>query len=57
MKKCGLKYLNVLPYINLGINKYEQIGTGYNLNHIRPPSKGRVKEIVDLFDKNGIICI
>jgi pyruvate formate lyase activating enzyme len=57
MKKCGLKYLNVLPYMKLGINKYEQIGTDYALPSTQPPSKVREQEIISLFEKNGICCI
>jgi len=57
LKQNGFRYLNVLPYMNLGSGKYRQLGLDYELQHIRPPSKARMHEIIGLFATNGIKCI
>ncbi|HNW97198.1 MAG TPA: glycyl-radical enzyme activating protein [Bacteroidales bacterium] len=57
LKENGLKYLNLLPYMNLGKDKYEQIGLCYKLHKLNPPSTDSIQNIIELFEKNGIFCI
>lgn len=40
--------LNVLPYHNYGINKYENIGSNYELEDLEPQSKNDLKHIESL---------
>jgi pyruvate formate lyase activating enzyme len=46
-----LKYLEILPYHNLGIHKYKELGLKYRLNDIKPASVEDLKKAVNILKK------
>ncbi|MHA1610435.1 MAG: glycyl-radical enzyme activating protein [Promethearchaeota archaeon] len=44
--------ITLLPYNEMGIYKYEQLGWEYQLNHITPPSDEEMKQIQSYFQEN-----
>ena len=41
----GIGTLELLPYHNLGKNKYEEIGRVYQLTDVKTPSRDRMEKI------------
>lgn len=53
----NLKYMKkfeILPYHNMMIPKYENMGIPFKLSHIEPPSKEMIKKAMDLI-KRGVM--
>ena len=57
LKSRGIYSINVLPYNQLGVNKYDRIGKQYMLGDIEPHSKEQLAEFEKLFEENGMECV
>ncbi|HLP45046.1 MAG TPA: glycyl-radical enzyme activating protein, partial [Candidatus Kapabacteria bacterium] len=57
LKDNHLKHINLLPYMRLGITKYEQLGLEYELHEIIPPNEKEVKRVKDIFSQYDILCL
>lgn len=44
-----LEYLEILPYHNLGVHKYKELGLEYRLKDVSPATKEDVYRAVDIF--------
>lgn len=51
--KNNLKEINILPYHNLGISKFDALCRPYFLQGITPPSKEHMEDIKAMFERNG----
>jgi len=40
--------VEILPYHRLGITKYKQLGREYQLNNVKPPSKEKLQDVVNI---------
>ena len=49
-------YIELLPYHNYGMNKYQKIGLKYQLEDITPPSEAKLKEYQEIIESYGITC-
>ena len=49
----GYNCVDLLPYHRLGLSKYKRMKIDYHLIDLLPPSKKRMEEIKNLFEKNG----
>jgi len=56
----GIKQVELLPYHNLGAQKYELLGKAYELYGLKTPSKEHLRRLAELLDENmkhaGISC-
>jgi len=57
LKSNGLVYLNLLPYMRLGVLKYQQIGREYELKHIKAPSDDEMSRVKTILEREGIFCL
>ncbi len=57
LNKLGFEHLNLVLYMRLGIDKYEQLGMHYTMKEITVPSNAYVKNIVENFAAEGITCL
>ena len=53
----NIQAVELLPYHNLGIPKYEALGWEYPLSHIQPPTRERLDEILRSFEARGLKTI
>jgi len=53
--EAQIKHIDLLPYHNLGISKFNALGRPYTLNSVCPPSLEHMKKIQDFFQKNGFM--
>jgi pyruvate formate lyase activating enzyme len=49
-------YIELLPYHNFGMNKYQILGRRYQLEDLAPPSEDKLKEYQDIITRYGIVC-
>lgn len=56
LHELGLHVLNILPYHELGINKYEKIGRRYTLS-LKPHTKEQLAEIKTFVERQHITCL
>jgi pyruvate formate lyase activating enzyme len=56
LRKNGLDTLNILPYHELGVNKYARLGRTYEL-HLQPHTKEQLAEIQKFVVEQGICCL
>lgn len=47
----NIEKIDVLPYHNLGVMKYENLGDEYPLKHISPATKSQANEALDIINK------
>ena len=47
----NIEKIEVLPYHNLGVAKYENLGDEYPLKHIPPATKSQANEALDIINK------
>jgi len=57
VKQLGLDKIDLLPYHQLGKNKYERLGNVYSLNHIEAYAKEQLEEVANKFESLGIEAI
>ncbi|AYO29981.1 glycyl-radical enzyme activating protein [Biomaibacter acetigenes] len=50
-----VKEIDLLPYHQLGVSKYNQIGQTYKLNEINPPSKEKINDIKRYIENRGFL--
>jgi pyruvate formate lyase activating enzyme len=55
--KMGFKYLQLMPYFNLGSEKYHQLGMKYSLSDTNPPSLKKLEQIREICNSLGLICL
>jgi pyruvate formate lyase activating enzyme len=55
VKSLGLNKINILPYHNIGIDKYKRLGEEYKLKSTLTPSRGRMEEIKKALEGLGLI--
>lgn len=48
--------IEILPYVNFGISKYEMLGRTYKLPNVCSPSNDLVKDKIDIIMSYGIDC-
>lgn len=53
----NISKINLLPYHNLGLVKYEQLGLEYGLKEIIPPEASRIELLKDLVQSIGVECV
>jgi pyruvate formate lyase activating enzyme len=56
---CELKNIykiEILPYINFGISKYEMLGVTYELLDVKPPSSSLIRDRADIVRSYGLEC-
>ena len=53
-KSIGVKEMHILPYHRLGKDKYYGLGRVYELEHIEPPSKELMNELLDVVLSEGL---
>jgi pyruvate formate lyase activating enzyme len=53
----NISKINLLPYHNLGLVKYEQLGVEYGLKEIIPPEASRIELLKDLVQSVGVECV
>lgn len=51
----GVKRLHLLPYHNLGMDKYDGLGRIYELKEIEPPSAEHMQRLLKIVNKTGLI--
>jgi len=52
----GIEKYELLPYHELGKNKYRQVGLEYTLSEIKPPSEEHMQLLVEKASETGIEC-
>lgn len=50
-----VKEIDLLPYHQLGVSKYNQIGQTYKLNEINPPSEEKINDIKRYIENRGFL--
>lgn len=51
-----LNYIELLPYHNYGMNKYQTLGHKYQLEEILPPPEEKLTEYQEIIEGYGITC-
>lgn len=51
-----VKWVELLPYHQLGVNKYEKLGRQYSLKDIATPDRSKMRNLVAIFEKHGVKC-
>ena len=49
--------VEVMPYHNYGVNKYEMLDRPYHLKDLERPSEEKLSETADIFKSRGIECL
>lgn len=49
-----LERLEILPYHNLGVHKYKELGRRYRLSGVRPPSRAELEIALKIFRDAGL---
>ncbi len=57
MKSTDLAYLNLVPYMRLGVSKYPQAGYRYPLPDVEPPTEEDLHRLKERFYKLDIFCL
>ena len=52
----GALGIEILPYHQLGLNKYAALGLDYGLHHIRPPAEAHIKHLQSIISSKGVAC-
>lgn len=52
MVSYKVKYIQLMPYHNYGLVKYDSIGKKYELNRLRKPNEDKVEELKDYLGKS-----
>jgi pyruvate formate lyase activating enzyme len=55
LEALHLNRLDLLPYHEIGIGKYERLGTAYPMAGTKPPSPKHVQQIAERFSKRGFV--
>lgn len=53
----GLKYIHLLPYMRMGILKYEQLGLSYELPNVKIPTEEQMNLVKRIFSLGNIVCV
>jgi len=51
---AGFKYIELLPYHRIGVEKYARLGREYALGETQPPAEDRMTEIAKLLNSHGL---
>jgi len=57
LKSLGLGYINLLPYMKLGIDKYKGIGERYLMEDTPVPAQEHLNAVVRWIEDAGISCL
>ena len=57
LNEVGIGHVNLIPYMRLGVDKYEQVGLRYTMAGVPTPERESVKRIVASFEAHGITCL
>jgi pyruvate formate lyase activating enzyme len=57
LKAQGFNHINLVPYMRLGLDKYDQLGLTYALRALAPPSDSALNAIGAWFTQEGITCL
>ncbi|MCP5102640.1 MAG: glycyl-radical enzyme activating protein [bacterium] len=52
-----LRYINMLPYMRLGVMKYKQLGRTYGLEEVKPPSENDIARVTGIFAEHDVFCL
>ncbi len=53
LKDLKIENVNLLPYHNIMVNKYEKLGVKYEGDEFKKPSDEKLEEIKEIFEKNN----
>ncbi len=53
LANLGLKHLHLLPYHEVGTDKYQRLGSEYRLSGLEAPTAQKMKELSDQFSQAG----
>ena len=54
LRSCGVSRADVLPYHDIGMDKYGRLGRAYRLAHLRPPDEESLRRTVSLLRSLGL---
>jgi len=57
LKTINQNKVHILPFHQLGSQKYEDLGREYQLKHLKPPNDNEVSLIKEIFKRHGIKAI
>ena len=57
LRQTGLEYVNLVPYMRLGIDKYNQLGLPYRIESVGVPKHEDLDNIISKFKDYGITCL
>jgi len=49
-----VELIELLPFHHLGGGKFESLGQEYRAKNLKPPSNGKMNELVELFTRRGL---
>ena len=55
IKNTTIKKINLLPYHDIAIHKYEKLGRSYNFYQMKKPTDVKLKSFEEMFEKEGYI--
>jgi len=53
LERLGLRAVDLLPYHEIGVEKYKRMGTAYDMDSIKPPNADRMMEIAAEYAARG----
>ncbi len=53
IKGTNIKKINLLPYHDIAIHKYEKLGRDYNTEKMKRPTDDKLKRFKEMFEKEG----
>ena len=53
LKNTNIKKINLLPYHDIAIHKYEKLGRSYNSYKMKKPTDEKLKGFMEMFEKEG----
>jgi len=53
LSRLGLLRIDLLPYHRIGVEKYRRVGMPYRLEGLEPPSADHVRQVAQLFEREG----
>lgn len=53
----GFRHIQVLPYMRMGMGKYEQLGMDYELADCQPPDDEKIERTKKMFGQGNVTCL